>query len=158
MFFIVANIEQYPTFLPWIKKTQWLSSNNALVEINLGPMFASYRCRIEIICFPLTRLQQITITSNDKIFKQFSCHWRFFPYSSTAANDDTYSFATPNLFQSMVDFDFSIDVHHFFYQKIIKRGFHYFCNQLEKMFLMHFSQCGLNVINAHSFTKPFPTS
>ena len=78
LFDLVANVESYPEFLPWVVASRIRSrkDRSLLVEMTLsmGPLRKQFSS-VGVLDPP----QRIDITSSDPIFERFSQHWTFVP-------------------------------------------------------------------------------
>ena len=76
MYRVVADIEHYPQFLPWILTSKIVrrDGNRVSVAMTLGLKLLSQRFSSEAILDPP---HAIKITSNDAPFEYFEQHWRF---------------------------------------------------------------------------------
>jgi coenzyme Q-binding protein COQ10 len=76
LFDLVADVERYPEFLPWIRTARILrrEGKTLWVEMLVGPKFLRRRVRSKGVLHPPHR---IDITSRDAPFKRLAQHWRF---------------------------------------------------------------------------------
>jgi ribosome-associated toxin RatA of RatAB toxin-antitoxin module len=84
---IVADIEQYPKMLNYIKSVRILAKNEnqmtAEVNVGVGLIQFSYECDIT-----LAPPNRIDIVSTKKPFKRLAASWQFFPLSPTSTKVD----------------------------------------------------------------------
>ena len=84
---VVADIEQYPTMLNYIKSVRILAKGEnhltAEVSVGVGLIQFSYECDIA-----LTPPQRIDIVSTKKPFKSLVASWQFTPLSPTSTKID----------------------------------------------------------------------
>ena len=76
LFELVADVEKYPQFLPWILRSEIVrrDGNRVRVEMTLGLKLLSQRFSSEAVLDPP---HAIKITSKDAPFEYFEQHWRF---------------------------------------------------------------------------------
>lgn len=84
---IVADIEQYPAMLNYIKSVRILAKGEnhmtTEVSVGIGLIQFSYECDIT-----LTPPQRIDIVSTKKPFKSLVASWQFMPLSPTSTKVD----------------------------------------------------------------------
>jgi coenzyme Q-binding protein COQ10 len=86
MFQVVADVEQYPSFLPWVVALRVLSREhirgrdvvNAEMAVGYGALRERYTSRV--ILDPQARTIDVAQTSGP--FQQLENHWRFTPLAS----------------------------------------------------------------------------
>jgi len=81
LFDLVADVERYPEFLPWILATRILCRTRNMVEMEMlvGYKFLRQRFRSRGVLDPPHR---IDITSEDAPFRHLRQHWLFEPGAS----------------------------------------------------------------------------
>lgn len=84
LFDLVADIERYPDFLPWVADAGVVrrEENRVWVDLTIGTGFIRKRFASEAV---LDRPKRIDITSHDRLFEYFEQNWLFEP----AANGGT---------------------------------------------------------------------
>ncbi len=100
MYHIVADIEHYPQFLPWVTALRILSrEENGLVAemaVGFGPFRERYTSRITLDHDART----IDVVEIKGPFKQLENHWRFTPEGEAACRIDfsiVFEFSNPLL-------------------------------------------------------------
>jgi len=100
MFAIVADVERYPEFLPWVTGLRILSrTKDGAKEILMAEMIVGFRGLRErytsrVILDPAART--IDVTQTDGPFRKLENHWRFTPEGSGARVDFAIDFEFKN--------------------------------------------------------------
>lgn len=78
LFALAVDIERYPAFIPWCRRTRVLSRGGGVLEVDnhfgAGPVDAAFRTRARPL--PPDRLE---ITSDEAPFRSFRLVWSFVP-------------------------------------------------------------------------------
>ena len=100
MFSIVADVERYPEFLPWVAGLRVLSrTKEAGREILTAEMIVGFRTLRErytsrVVLDPAART--IDVTQTDGPFRRLENHWRFTPEGEGARVDFSIDFEFKN--------------------------------------------------------------
>jgi coenzyme Q-binding protein COQ10 len=103
-FDLVADVEQYPEFLPLWRQAKVYHREGALYytdqEIGLGPVRERFRSKTV-----LRRPVRIDVTSSEQIFRRFEMHWQFVPTASGGCQVSFILFveARPRLLRKVLD-------------------------------------------------------
>jgi coenzyme Q-binding protein COQ10 len=97
MFQVVADVERYPSFLPWVVALRVLSREhvrgrdvvNAEMAVGYGALREKYTSRV--ILDPQERTIDVAQTSGP--FRQLENHWRFTPLSNGCQVDFSLAYA-----------------------------------------------------------------
>jgi coenzyme Q-binding protein COQ10 len=103
IFKIVADVERYPEFLPWILEADIIKKTEQgfLTDLTVGYKFFQDTYRSEVI---LTPHERIEINYIKGPFKHLQNHWNFMPLSQSSVEVDffiDFEFQS-SLFQSMI--------------------------------------------------------
>jgi coenzyme Q-binding protein COQ10 len=106
MYGIVADVEQYPKFLPWVKALHVVSREQvkgrevlkARMTVGFRSFEESYTSRV--ILDPAGRT--IDVVQTDGPFRQLENHWRFTPDAAGSRVDFTIAFELRNPLLNMV--------------------------------------------------------
>jgi coenzyme Q-binding protein COQ10 len=98
IFDLVANVERYPEFLPWVISTQIINrqENSFVADLTVGYKFISDSYRSEVVLYPHHR---IDINYVNGPFKYLNNHWIFSQYDEKHVEVDFY-----------IDFEFKSSV------------------------------------------------
>jgi coenzyme Q-binding protein COQ10 len=86
MYRVVADVERYPEFLPWVVSLRVLSRSKLdgmdVLEAEMLVGFRALRERYtsRVVCDPLART--IDVTQIEGVFRKLENHWRFTPEGS----------------------------------------------------------------------------
>ncbi len=76
LFDMVADVERYPEFLPWVVEARILRRDNQRVLVDMTVRAGPLRQRFSSTG-TLDRPHRIDISSNDPLFEQFDQRWTF---------------------------------------------------------------------------------
>jgi coenzyme Q-binding protein COQ10 len=102
MFQVVADVEKYPQFLPWVLALRVLSrTRDGKREILTAEMAVGYHALRErytsrVVLDPAARAVDVTQTEGP--FKQLENHWRFTPQGTQCDVEFSIAFAFKNRF------------------------------------------------------------
>jgi len=100
MFAIVADVERYPEFLPWVTGLRVLSrTKDGVKEILMAEMlvgFRSFRERYTSRVVLDAAARTIDVTQTEGPFRKLENHWRFTPEGSGARVDFAIDFEFRN--------------------------------------------------------------
>ncbi len=86
MYAIVADVEKYPQFLPWVAGLRVLSREREKVyEILRSEMLVGFGAfRERYISRVILGVRTIDVTNIEGVFRQLETHWRFIPEGGTS--------------------------------------------------------------------------
>jgi coenzyme Q-binding protein COQ10 len=85
LFDLVADVERYPDFLPWVIAARVYGRKDAtlLVEMTMGTSFLHKRFTATAV---LDRPHRVDVSSNDPAFERFEHIWTFAPAAEGGTN------------------------------------------------------------------------
>lgn len=85
LFDLVADVERYPEFLPWVKNVHVHHRKNHTVLVDMTIAAGPLRKRFSTVA-KLDRPHSIDISSDDPMFERFEQRWTFEPASEGGTN------------------------------------------------------------------------
>jgi len=85
LFDLVANVEQYPQFMPWVVEARILRREERTIAVEMMVEIGPLLRRFTTIA-TLDRPRRIDISSGDPMFDRFEQRWTFEPVAGGGAN------------------------------------------------------------------------
>jgi coenzyme Q-binding protein COQ10 len=90
LFDLVADVERYPEFMPWVIEARIRHSRNHTIEAEMTIEVAPLRKRFSTIA-TFDRPHRIDITSCDPMFDRFEQRWTFEPAAGVGTDVEYYA-------------------------------------------------------------------
>jgi coenzyme Q-binding protein COQ10 len=108
LFDLVANVEQYPEFMPWVIEARIRRRRDRTIAVEMTVGLGPLRKRFSTIA-TLDRPHRIDITSSDSMFDRFEQRWTFEPAPAGGTNVEyhvVFEFRS-RIFQALMGASFS---------------------------------------------------
>jgi coenzyme Q-binding protein COQ10 len=89
LFDLVANVERYPEFLPWVTEARIYHRREHTIVVDMTVELGPIRKRFSTIA-ALDRPHRIDISSGDSMFDRFEQRWTFEPAADSVTNVEYY--------------------------------------------------------------------